>query len=61
MAIHTVGTKQQREGWMVVRMAPWNVIGVFDDITTARSIATSSGPEYVIRRGSVPADGDYRT
>ncbi|HXQ52156.1 MAG TPA: hypothetical protein VN802_13760 [Stellaceae bacterium] len=55
MAVRTVGGKQQHEGWLVVRMAPWNVIGVYDDLAQARSITAASGPDYVVKWGSIPA------
>ena len=61
MPIRMVGTAKQREGWMVVRMTPWNVIGVFDDLEKAKTVANTSGAEYVVRRGSIPADGNYQT
>jgi hypothetical protein len=56
MPIRMVGAGLQHEGWMVVRMSPWNVIGVFDDIETAKTVANTSGADYVVRRGSIPFD-----
>ena len=56
MGIRTVGTGQQHEGWMVVRMTPWDVIGVYDDVETAKTVAHTSGADYVVRRGSIPVN-----
>jgi hypothetical protein len=48
--------RKYREGWMVVRMTPWDVRGIFTEKTEADRAAKQAGKGYEVKWGCVPAD-----
>jgi hypothetical protein len=47
-----------KEGWLVVRMRPWEVRGVFADRAEAAAAQKRAGAEFEVKWGGMPVRAD---